>query len=100
MHTKSQTFDDLPMPDDITLELEWVYSFDPGQLTGPFENCYPPSEESEICLPMDWELIVIAEYQRAGIAAIQEIKKRAEAMEWDGTPAEWAHELAEAMEDY
>lgn len=89
---KEWTFEDLPMPSDITLGLDYTYYHNPGRLYGPPEFCYPPETECEITLPKGWEDAVIQTYIQAARKAIKEIEAQVKEMIEDELPKEWAEE--------
>ena len=97
---KAWTFEDLPAP-AIELELQYTYSYDPGRISGPPEDCYPPEEECEVCLPAGYKQIIRDEYLKAAELAIAEIERQVEMLEDSDSPREWAEEEREsAMEDW
>lgn len=84
-------FEELPSP-DVELDLEYSYFFDPGRISGPPGDCYPPDEECEIKMPDGWEKRVMLAYIRAAQESIKEIEARVQLMASDKKPAEWAEE--------
>lgn len=98
MATKNYTFDDenLPTVGDITLELEYTYSYDAGRYSGPPEACYPAEEECEIDLPKGWEDVVMQSYINAARLAIKKIENDLlQDLIFDNAPREWAEEETE-----
>jgi hypothetical protein len=100
-NTKTYTFEDkeLPTVDSIELDLDWSYSHDAGRYSGPPEDCYPGSTESEIAPPAGYEQIIMAAYVRAAQKAIMAIDAKIKEMNGDNTAAEWAEEEPD-FDDY
>ena len=94
MATKTWLFEELPVVDDIELDLDYSYSYDAGRYSGPPEDCYPAEEESEINLPAGYEDVIIAAYMKAARAAIKAVDAKVEEMNDDGLPREWEEEAA------
>ena len=94
MATKTWLFEELPVVDDIELELDYSYSYDAGRYSGPPEDCYPAEEDSEINLPAGYEGVIMAACMKAARAAIKAIEARVEEMNDDGLPREWEEEAA------
>ena len=89
MPTKSWTFSDLPAP-EIDLDLQYEYSFDPGNLNGLPENCWPASEDCEVLPPDEYKQIIRKAYFDAAELAIKQIEDEIELMQDDCEPREWA----------
>lgn len=91
MPSKSWTFEELPIP-DITFDLEYTYSYDPGRTNCRNDDAYPPEEEMEIYLESGWEEKVLQHYTNAAKLAIKHIEDKVEDMLFDNLPSQWARE--------
>lgn len=83
----------LPEIDELPLEVEFTYSYDPGKYHGLPENCYPEEEEAEVTLPDNYEQIIFDHYLRAARVAIKHVENHVNSIKVSEV-AEWAEEIS------
>jgi len=89
MGVKTLLFDELPVVDEIEIDVEYTAYYHPGCTQLAPEDCYPPEVEIEIRLPDGWEQNVTEKYLAAAREAIKGIEAEIRKMEEDEEPLEW-----------
>ncbi len=89
MGVKTLLFDELPVVDEIEIDVEYTAYYHPGCVQLAPEHCYPPEVEIEIRLPDGWEQNVTGKYLAAAREAIKMIEAEIRKMEEDEEPLEW-----------
>ena len=96
---KKFDFEDEPCI-SVTIELEWYYDHDPGNLNGLPENCWPSSTECEIIPEIDYADRIRKAYALEAEQAILRFDAQIKEMLTDGTIEDWDREASEsAAED-
>jgi hypothetical protein len=89
MATKEWAFE-LEDGEEITLDLEYTYSYTPAYTSGLPENCYPEESEEEVKLPSNLAELVKKHYMEVVVPQrIKQIESMAQDLILDGVLAEW-----------
>lgn len=92
-------FFNLPEVEEVGLELEYDYSYQPAKVNGLPEDCYPEDESCEINLPSDYKEQIRAAYAREAEIAILAVEAKVRQLLADNEPRQWAADDA-AEQDY
>lgn len=94
--TREHTFEseDLPCP-DVTINLDWEYTYVPAILNRLPEDCCPDEEDHSITPEKGWQDRVRAAYAMAAEQAIKQIElDLIPQLLWEDKPKQWAEEAS------